>query len=96
MRLTPDILHARTADTARALGCPEDTRELSAPGYVPGTLRLRRSGTGYSVEMLANEGGGAWPLGEAMTAREVDALLLGLRTSCTVSAFLAELQEAAQ
>ena len=91
-RLTPPVLRARLAETARALGCPEDTRELSAPGYVPGSLRLRRSDLGYNVEMLANEGGGAWALGEALTAKEVDALMLGLRAGVTVAAFLRELE----
>lgn len=91
-RLTPPVLRARLAETARALGCPEDTRELSAPGYVPGSLRLRRSDLGYNVEMLATEGGGSWALGEALTAKEVDALLLGLRAGVTVAAFLRELE----
>ena len=93
MRITPDVLHARVAETARTLGCPEDTRGLAAPGYVSGSLRLRRDATGYRVELLSNEFGGCWPVGEAMTAREADALLRGLRASVTVSTFLASLQE---
>lgn len=32
-RLTPPVLRARLAETARALGCPEDLRELSARRY---------------------------------------------------------------
>lgn len=91
-RLTAELMRARVAETARALGCPDDTRELSAPGYVPGSLRLRRSGAGYSLELLASEGGGAWALGEALSARELDALLLGLRAGVTVAAFLRELE----
>ena len=91
-RLTPPVLRARLAETARALGCPEDLRELSAPGYVPGSLRLRRSGAGYSVELLATEGGGVWALADALTAKEVDAVLLGLRAGVTVTAFLRELE----
>ena len=91
-RLTPPVLRARLAETARALGCPEDARELTAPGYVPGSLRLRRSGAGYSVELLASEGGAAWALADALTAREADAVMLGLRAGVTVAAFLRELE----
>lgn len=92
MRITPDFLQSCVAETARVLGCPEDTRGLAAPGYVPGTLRLGRDDAGYKLQLVLCEGGSRETLGYAMTARETDALLTGMRRSVTVAATLAALR----
>ena len=92
MRITPDFLHACVAETARILGCPEDTRGLEAPSYVPGTLRLGRDEAGYVLQLVLCEYGSRETLGYAMTARETDALLTGMRKSVTVAATLAAIR----
>ena len=96
MRITNDLLHARVAHTARALGCPEDTRGLDAPGYVPGTLRLRRDDAGWQLLLIVNDGGCAESLADALTGREMDAFLLGLGSGPAVSRMIAEAVEGDQ
>ena len=96
MRITNDLLYARVAHTARVLGCPEDTRGLAAPGYVPGTLRLRRDAAGWMLHLITNDGGGAEGLAYALTGREMDAFLHGLRSASAVDQLLSDLKEGDQ
>ena len=96
MRITNDLLHARVAHTARALGCPEDTRGLDAPGYVPGTLRLRRDDAGWMLYLVTNDAGGVDGLAYGLNGREMDAFLHGLRSASVVAQLLSDLQEGDQ
>ena len=70
MRITTDLLHARAQHTARAIGCPPDLRDVAAPGYTPGTLRLRRDDAGWQLLLIVNDGGGAESLAYALTGRD--------------------------
>lgn len=93
MRITTDLLHARAQHTARAIGCPPDLRDVAAPGYTPGTLRLRRDDAGWQLLLIVNDGGGAESLAYALTGREMDAFLLGLGSGPAVSRMIAEAVE---